>query len=207
VHIILANPPYGSLVSGNNELNFPEAFRNKDSAILFLVLIVELLKDGGRAGIVLPDSALNGEGAKERVRRMLLEKCNLHTIIRLHHSVFQPYAGVSTNLLFFTKGMPTKSIWFYELKPPSGRNRYSKTHPIQFSEFEPIINWWDNRKAGPFTWKVSLEDIENNGWRLDFKNPYSEKSLSNLEYLELKDQVFNDFRSLQELFGSIIPQL
>lgn len=207
VNIILANPPFGSLVSGNNEMNFPEDFRSKDSAILFLVLIIELLKDGGRAGIVLPDSALNGEGAKERVRKMLLKKCNLHTIIRLHQSVFQPYAKVATNLLFFTKGRPTDTIWYYELMPPAGKSGYSKTHPIQFSEFEPVIEWWENRQSGPTAWKVKLEDIEQNGWKLDFKNPIEDNEQENLSYSEIKEQLFTDFQSIQRLFDSIRPKL
>ncbi len=113
VDVILANPPFGGIVANNNEKNFPQNFRTKESADLFLVLMIHLLKNGGRAGIVLPDGSLTGEGVKQRVRQKLLEECNLHTIIRLPNSVFKPYATVATNLLFFEKGKRTEEIWFY----------------------------------------------------------------------------------------------
>ena len=114
VNVILANPPFGGIVANNNESNFPTNFRTKESADLFLILMIYLLKQGGRAGIVLPDGSLTGEGVKQRVRQKLLEECNLHTIIRLPNSVFQPYATVATNLLFFDKGQTTKEVWYYE---------------------------------------------------------------------------------------------
>src|SRR4030042_1679317 len=107
VDVILANPPFGGIVANNNEKNFPQNFRTKESADLFLILMIHLLKNGGRAGIVLPDGSLTGEGVKQRVRERLLTECNLHTIIRLPNSVFQPYATVATNLLFFEKGKAT----------------------------------------------------------------------------------------------------
>lgn len=114
VDVILANPPFGGVVSNNNENNFPQTFRTKESADLFLILMIHLLKDGGRAAIVLPDGSLTGDGVKQRVRQKLLQDCNLHTIIRLPNSVFQPYASVATNLLFFTKGQPTQNVWYYQ---------------------------------------------------------------------------------------------
>jgi type I restriction enzyme M protein len=104
----MANPPFGGVVSNNNENNFPQTYRTKESADLFLILMIHLLKDGGRAAIVLPDGSLTGDGVKQRIRQKLLEDCNLHTIVRLPNSVFQPYASVATNLLFFTKGEPTR---------------------------------------------------------------------------------------------------
>jgi type I restriction enzyme M protein len=104
VDVIIANPPFGGIVANNNENNFPQSFRTKESADLFLILMIHLLKHGGRAGIVLPDGSLTGDGVKQRVRQKLLEECNLHTIIRLPQSVFAPYAGINTNLLFFEKG-------------------------------------------------------------------------------------------------------
>lgn len=89
VDVILANPPFGGTVANNNENNFPQNYRTKESADLFLILMIHLLKQGGSAGIVLPDGSLTGEGVKQRVRQRLLEECNLHTIIRLPNSVFQ----------------------------------------------------------------------------------------------------------------------
>lgn len=156
VNAILANPPFGGIVANNNENNFPTSFKTKESADLFLVLMIHLLKKGGRAGIVLPDGSLTGDGVKQRVRQRLLEECNLHTIIRLPNSVFQPYATVATNLLFFTKGEPTKEVWYYEHQLPQGQKSYSKTKPIKVKEFTPIKEWWHKRKESELCWKVDF---------------------------------------------------
>ena len=116
----MANPPFGGNVTDGMETNFPSNLRTKESADLFLILMIRYLKNNGRAGIVLPDGSLTGEGVKARIREKLLTDCNLHTIVRLPNSVFQPYASVATNLLFFTKGTPTKEIWYYEHKLTRG---------------------------------------------------------------------------------------
>ena len=142
VDAILANPPFGGVVANNNENNFPMNFRTKESADLFLILMIHLLRDGGRAAIVLPDGSLTGEGVKQRIREEWLTKCNLHTIIRLPNSVFSPYATVATNLLFFDKGSPTKEICYYEHRLPEGQKSYSKTKPIKVEEFDPIKEWF-----------------------------------------------------------------
>lgn len=171
VNVIVANPPFGGVVANSNENNFPLNFRTRESADLFLVLIIHLLKQGGRAGIVLPDGSLTGEGVKQRVRQRLLEECNLHTIIRLPNSVFQPYATVATNLLFFDKGTPTKEVWYYEHRLPEGQKSYSKTKTIQAREFEPIKDWWNNRQANEQAWKVPIQTIIDRNYDLDIKNP------------------------------------
>jgi type I restriction enzyme M protein len=171
VNVILANPPFGGIVANGNETNFPQNYRTKESADLFLILMIHLLKQGGRAGIVLPDGSLTGEGVKQRVRQKLLEDCNLHTIIRLPNSVFQPYATVATNLLFFKKDEPTKEIWYYEHRMPDGYKAYNKTRPIQVQEFEPIKAWWNNRKESDICWKVGIDTIVERGYDLDIKNP------------------------------------
>ncbi len=171
VNVILANPPFGGIVADGNEKNFPQSFRTKESADLFLILMINLLKQGGRAGIVLPDGSLTGEGVKQRIRQKLLEDCNLHTIIRLPNSVFQPYATVATNLLFFEKGKPTKEIWYYEHRLPEGQKSYSKTKPIRLEEFDPIKKWWTNRQTSEICWKVEIAAIKERGYDLDIKNP------------------------------------
>ncbi len=95
-------------------------------------MIIAYLKEQGKAGIVLPDGSLTGDGVKARIREKLLTECNLHTIIRLPNSVFNPYAPkIATNLLFFTKGEPTKKIWYYEHKLPEGQKSYSKIKPLE----------------------------------------------------------------------------
>lgn len=171
VDVILANPPFGGIVANGNESNFPQSYRTKESADLFLILIIHLLKQGGRAGIVLPDGSLTGEGIKQRVREKLLNDCNLHTIIRLPQSVFAPYATVNTNLLFFDKGTPTKEIWYYEHTLPEGQKAYSKTKTIKVEEFETIKQWWNNRQESDVAWKVSIDTIVERNYDLDIKNP------------------------------------
>ena len=180
VDVILANPPFGGIVANNNENNFPQNFRTKESADLFLILMIHLLKNGGRAGIVLPDGSLTGEGVKQRIRQRLLEECNLHTIIRLPNSVFQPYATVATNLVFFVKGEPTKEIWYYEHRLPEGQKAYTKTRPIQLKEFAPIEKWWSKREESEVCWKVDIKTIVDRNFDLDIKNP--NKKEESLEY-------------------------
>jgi len=139
--------------------------------MFFLILFIQLLKDGGRAGIVWPDGSLTGEGVKQRVRQKLLEDCNVHTIIRLPQSVFAPYATVNTNLIFFEKGKKTKDIWYYEHTLPEGAKAYNKTKPIRIEEFDIIKQWWKKREESAVCWKVSMERIVERNYDLDIKNP------------------------------------
>jgi len=207
VDVILANPPFGGVVSDGNENNFPLNFRTKESADLFLILMIHLLKDGGRAGIVLPDGSLTGDGVKQRVREKWLHDCNLHTIIRLPNSVFQPYASVATNLLFFTKGEPTKEIWYYQHKLPEGQKAYSKTRPIQSAEFEPIKNWWHNREENEQTWKVDIATIKANGYNLDIKNPTMIEEEHEFTTAELLDKLHHSFKKSDELLSKLKEEL
>jgi type I restriction enzyme M protein len=178
VEVILANPPFGASIADGVATNFPAAYRCSESADLFLVLMIQLLKPGGRCAIVLPDGCITGDGYKERIREKLLTDCNLHTIVRLPQSTFHP-ATVSTNLLFFEKGTPTKQIWYYEHRLPEGQKSYSKTKAIQFEEFAPMIEWWTQREENEVAWKVKVEDLKR-GFDLDVKNPNAaeEKILS-----------------------------
>ena len=203
VNAILANPPFGGIVANNNENNFPQNFRTKESADLFLILMIHLLKQGGRAGIVLPDGSLTGDGVKQRVRQKLLEDCNLHTIIRLPNSVFQPYATVATNLLFFTKGTPTKEIWYYEHKLPEGAKAYNKTKPIQAKEFEPIKSWWTDRKESDIAWKVPIQTIIDRNYDLDIKNPTKQEVVQEYNSLELMDLLHSSFDKSNELLNQL----
>jgi len=199
VNLILTNPPFGGIVANNNENNFPQNFRTKESADLFLILMIHLLKKGGRAGIVLPDGSLTGEGVKQRVREKLLKDCNLHTIIRLPNSVFQPYATVATNLLFFEKGSPTKEVWFYEHRLPEGQKSYSKTKTIRLEEFDPIKAWWNQREESEVCWKVDIETLIERNYDLDIKNPNKAEEShihSTQELMLMLESSFADSRKL-----------
>ena len=182
VHCIITNPPFGGMEEDGLEDNFPQPFRTRETADLFLSLIVKMLRPGGRAGIVLPDGSLFGEGVKTRIKEHLLLECNLHTIIRLPNGVFSPYTGIKTNLLFFTKGEPTKSVWYYEHPYPPGAKSYNKTKPITIEEFKAEKDWWckdtaagrARRKETPFAWQVALDEIKARNYNLDIKNPNAE---------------------------------
>src|SRR6202158_260633 len=178
VDIVLTNPPFGGREEDGIESNFPKQFQTRETADLFLALIIRLLRPAGRAAVVLPDGSLFGEGVKTRLKEHLMEECNLHTIVRLPNSVFKPYASIGTNLLFFDKGQPTKDMWFWEHRVPEGQKAYSMTKPIRFEQLQSCIDWWGGakrkgRKEGPQAWKVSAEEVKARGYNLDFKNPHT----------------------------------
>ncbi len=169
VNVIITNPPFGGMEEDGIEKNFP--YQTRETADLFLQLIVHLLKDGGRGALVLPDGTLFGEGVKTRIKEKLLDECNLHTIVRLPNGVFAPYTGIKTNLLFFTKGEPTRDIWFYEHPYPAGVKNYNKTKPIRIEEFAAEKEWWTNRVESENAWRVPIERIKEANYNLDSKNP------------------------------------
>ena len=173
VDVIVTNPPFGGMEEDGIEANFPAEFRTRETADLFLVLLMNILKPGGRAGLVLPDGTLFGEGVKTRIKESLLAECNLHTIVRLPNGVFSPYTSIRTNLLFFTKGQPTTEIWYYEHPYPPGAKSYNKTKPIRIEEFAAERAWWHKREENEFAWRVDIETIRAGGFNLDMKNPHN----------------------------------
>ena len=179
VDVIATNPPFGGMEEDGIESNYPAEFRTRETADLFLVLLMKLLKPGGRAGLVLPDGTLFGEGVKTRIKEALLTECNLHTIVRLPNGVFNPYTGIRTNLLFFTKGAPTKEVWYYEHPYPPGAKSYNKGKPIRIEEFDPIKAWWGDEADGfasrvenEQAWRVSIDTLKAGNFNLDLKNPH-----------------------------------
>jgi type I restriction enzyme M protein len=203
VNIIVANPPFGGSVGDGILANFPKNYQTKETADLFLVLFMKLLKDQGRAGIVLPDGSLTGDGVKARIRADLLAECNLHTIIRLPNSVFAPYATVATNLLFFTKGQKTKEIWYYEHRLPEGQKAYSKTKPIDAKEFEPIKKWWNNRSESGVCWKVDIKELAKRNFDLDIKNPNKKEEKEEFSSAELIKMLEDSFDETKRILGEI----
>jgi type I restriction enzyme M protein len=165
VNCVITNPPFGGMEDEGVGSDYPETLRTRETSDMFITLIVEkLLQDGGRGAVVLPDGFLFGEGIKSRVKKLLMEECNLHTIIRLPNGVFAPYTSIRTNLLFFTKGKPTETIWFYEHPYPEGRKSYSKTKPIRIEEFANEKAWW-GKEENDF---VERQESEL-AWKIDFK--------------------------------------
>jgi len=205
VDVILANPPFGAGIAEGVETNFPQSFRCRESADLFVILMLQLLKPGGRCAIVLPDGCITGDGYKERIREKLLTDCNLHTIVRLPQSTFHP-ATVSTNLLFFQKGTPTKEIWYYEHRLPEGQKSYSKTKVIQFDEFTPMIAWWDQREENEVAWRVKVGDLKK-GFDLDVKNPHREESKKDLSAAEVMARLNGSLEKAHNILSELQKQL
>lgn len=149
VDVIVTNPPFGGAEDEAIKQNVPLEFRTSETADLFLVLIMYLLKDKGRAGIVLPDGFMSGtepnEKVKAAIKKKLLNEFGLHTIIRLPQ-VFKPYANVNTNLLFFQKGVASRGVWFYRLDYPEGVKSFTKTKPLQNKHFDPVREWWADKQ-------------------------------------------------------------
>jgi type I restriction enzyme M protein len=178
VDIIVTNPPFGGMEEDGIESNFPKKYQTRETADLFMALIMHLLKhDTGRAAVVLPDGFLFGEGTKTNLKRELLTEFNLHTIVRLPKGVFSPYTSINTNILFFEKGAPTKDVWFFEHPYPEGYKSYSRSKPLTIQEFEREKKWWGGaarkgRKASEYVWKVSVKALEARNYNLDCKNPH-----------------------------------
>jgi len=179
VDIILTNPPFGGMEEDGIEKNFLAKHQTRETADLFMALIMHLLKhDTGRAAVVLPDGFLFGEGAKTTLKRELLEEFNLHTIVRLPKGVFAPYTSIATNVLFFEKGEMTEEVWFFEHPYPDGYKSYSRSKPLEIKEFDLEKAWWGGpsrkgRKTTENAWKVSTADIAARNYNLDYKNPHS----------------------------------
>jgi type I restriction enzyme M protein len=182
VDVIMTNPPFGGEEEPGIQGNFPEDKQTAETALLFLQLIMRKIrrpiegKRGGRCGMVMPNGTLFDTGVGARIKKELLENFNLHTIIRLPKGVFEPYTNIETNLLFFDKDGPTKDIWFYEHPLPPERQKmknpcYTKSKPLRYEEFKPIMDWLKERVESPHAWKISVEDAAKNSYNLDFKNP------------------------------------
>ena len=132
VDVILTNPPFGGEEEKSIQANFPAGKQTAETAWLFLQLVIRQLKDGGRCGIVVPNSVLFAGGLGARIKEQLLTECNLHTVVRLPDGVFEPYTAIPSNLLFFEKTGRTKQVWFYEIPPPEGRKKYSEDEADAF---------------------------------------------------------------------------
>lgn len=145
--VVLMNPPYGGSEKEGVKINFPADLQSSETADLFMTVIMYRLKRNGRAAVIIPDGFLFGtDNAKVAIKKKLLEEFNLHTIVRMPHSVFAPYTSITTNILFFARTVPTTETWFYRLDMPDGYKHFSKTKPMKLEHFAPAMEWWSNRK-------------------------------------------------------------
>lgn len=206
VDIILTNPPFGGEEERGIRGNFPEDKQTSETALLFLQLIMRKLKrppKPGRAGIVVPNGTLFGDGVCARIKEELLKEFNLHTIVRLPNGVFAPYTSIPTNLLFFDRSGPTKEIWYYEQPLPEGRKQYTKTQPLQYEEFTPCLTWWEKRKENEHAWKVPPVDILKNGCNLDIKNPNGKQDFEHLPPEQLAEDILKKEQRIAEIMIEI----
>lgn len=193
VDVIVANPPFGGAEDKSVKNNFPSEFQTSETADLFMALIMHLLKNKGRCGIVLPDGFMFGiapdNKVKETIKEKLLKEYGLHTIIRLPQ-VFKPYAQVNTNLLFFQKGVASRGVWFYRLDYPEGVKSFTKTKPMQDKHFDPVREWWDNKKPITVDGKdkarfFTAEELKDLHYNLDKCCPFPHEEEEILEPSEL----------------------
>jgi type I restriction enzyme M protein len=163
VDVILTNPPFGGEEEAGIKANFPANMQTAETALLFLQFIMRKLRyaghgagQSGRAAVVVPNGTLFGDGVCAVIKEEMLKEFHLHTIVRLPQGVFAPYTDIPANLLFFQRGGPTDTIWYYELPQPEGRKKYSKTAPLPFEAFHPVLDWWNHREEGTQAWRVDF---------------------------------------------------
>ena len=206
--VILMNPPYGGSKKDAVKVNFPMELRSSETADLFMSVIMYRLKRNGKAAIVLPDGFLFGtDNAKVAIKEKLLNEFNLHTVIRLPHSVFAPYTSITANILFFDKTGPTKETWFYRMDMPEGYKNFSKTKPIKVEHLDPIANWWENREeinvdGFDKSKRYTAEEIKELGYNLDLCGfPNVEE-----EILE-PDELINNYKVKRESLNAEINSI
>ena len=182
--VILMNPPYGGHEKNEVKNHFPSDLASSETADLFMSVIMYRLKTNGRAAVILPDGFLFGtDNAKVAIKKKLLSEFNLHTVVRMPHSVFAPYTSITTNILFFDKTGPTKETWFYRLDMPEGYKNFSKTKPMKLEHFDPAMEWWNNRveiteegfdKAKSYT----VDEIASRNYNIDLCGyPHEEEEI------------------------------
>ena len=222
VDVILTNPPFGGEEEPGIKGNFPSDMQTGETTLLFLQLIMRKLRRGagaarpGRAAVVVPNGTLFGDGVCARIKGQLLTDFHLHTIVRLPNGVFAPYPSIPTNLLFFERGGPTKEIWYYELPLPEGRNNYTKTKPLQYEEFAPLIEWWPraSRAENEHAWRVPAGDVLKyddagalQAVNLDVKNPTSAEALEHLPPEQLVDDILVKEREIIAILEEMKAEL
>ncbi len=182
--IILANPPFGGKERKEVQQNFP--IRTGETAFLFLQHFIKMLRAGGRAGVVIKNTFLsNTDNASVSLRKLLLESCNLHTVLDCPGGTFQG-AGVKTVVLFFEKGAPTRKVWYYSLDP--GRN-LGKTNPLNDDDLQEFIELQQTKADSPKSWSVDVSGIDTATYDLSVKNPNGGEAITHRSPQEIMDEI------------------
>ena len=210
--VILMNPPYGGNEKMEVKNHFPADLASSETADLFMSVIMYRLKKNGRAAVILPDGFLFGtDNAKVAIKKKLFSEFNLHTVIRLPHSVFAPYTSITTNILFFDHTTPTEEAWFYRLDMPKGYKNFSKTKPMELKHFEPVMKWWNDREeinedGFDKAKKFSVEEIIAKNYNIDLCGyPHEEEEI--LPPKELIQQYQEKRASLNADIDRILAQI
>ena len=210
--VILMNPPYGGNEKNEVKNHFPSDLASSETADLFMSVIMYRLKKNGRAAVILPDGFLFGtDNAKMSIKKKLFSEFNLHTVIRMPHSVFAPYTSITTNILFFDRTKPTEETWFYRLDMPDGYKNFSKTKPMEVKHFAPAIEWWDNREEITVDGfdkakKYTVQEIAEKNYNIDLCGyPHEEEEI--LPPKELIQQYQEKRASLNADIDRILGQI
>jgi len=216
VDVIITNPPFGGEEERGILANFPANRQTPETALLFLQVIMRRLRrpssgKAGRAAVVVPNGVLCSQGIAALIRRDLLTNFNLHAVVRLPKGIFEPYADIPTNILFFDSSEPAAEVWFYEHPLPGERAAlsapcYTKTQPLQFDEFAPLVDWWRNRTEGSQAWTVSRETILSQDASLDCRNP-RRASVRATPLPSLAEEIEGVHRDLDGLLAGIGAEL
>lgn len=210
--VILMNPPYGGNEKTEVKNHFPADLASSETADLFMSVIMYRLKKNGRAAVILPDGFLFGtDNAKVAIKKKLFSEFNLHTVIRMPHSVFAPYTSITTNILFFDHTKPTEETWFYRLEMPEGYKNFSKTKPMELKHFDPAMDWWNNREeinvdGFDKAKKYTVEEIAARNYNIDLCGyPHEEEEI--LPPKELIQQYQEKRASLNADIDRILAQI
>lgn len=209
VDIVLTNPPFGGEEEDGIKANFPPDMQTAETALLFLQYIMRKLKkyDGktnGRAAVVVPDGFLFGKGVCEKIKEALVQKMNLHTIVRLPFGVFEPYTPIRSNILFFENRLNQEGgTWFYEVPIADGRKKYSKTKPILFSEFSDCIDWWTKREENEHAWFVTSDQLKERNYDFEIKNPNAVKEIDERSLSEIYEAMKKSAETMTETLADI----
>lgn len=210
--VILMNPPYGGNEKTEMKNHFPSDLASSETADLFMSVIMYRLKKNGRAAVILPDGFLFGtDNAKVAIKKKLFSEFNLHTVIRMPHSVFAPYTSITTNILFFDRTKPTEATWFYRLDMPEGYKNFSKTKPMELKHFEPAMEWWNHREEISVDGfdkakKYTAEEIAARNYNIDLCGyPHEEEEI--LPPKELIQQYQEKRASLNADIDRILAQI
>ena len=210
--VILMNPPYGGSEKDSVKSNFPTELRSSETADLFMNVIMFRLKKNGRCAVIIPDGFLFGtDNGKFNIKKKLFGEFNLHTVVRMPHSVFAPYTSIRTNILFFDNTEPTKETWFYRVDMPEGYKNFSKTRPMKLEHFNDALNWWENREeievdGFPKAKRYTIDEIVERSYNIDLCGfPHEEEVI--LEPMDLIQEYQEKRASLNAEIDHVLEQI